>query len=536
MKLSPKEVETLFGLSRRRLRALERAGRIRPERTEGGHRRYDLGQIADAVMELEDQPPGGELGGSGLTLDVIRLWEDRVAELRTSNRFKIYREMRENDPILSAIFLAIESAILQARWRVEPAGNTEGDRQAAEFLESCQHDMVFSWGQTVHFALQMLEQGFAILEIVYKRRTPENSKYPDGRIGWLKLAPRPAETIAEWKLGPSGELEGIVQALPDGRTVEIPAEKLIHFRTTAAPANEPEGRPIHRAAYAPWWYTQQLQEIEGIGVERDLAGLPVVYLGEDCTLFGENSDYQQAVRLVERLRRDEQAGVVLPKPKMGEASPGTGILLELLSTGGRRQHDTSAIIERYDMRKALATLGQFILLGLVQRVGSFALAKMQVGLFTLAVSAWLETIAEAINQQAVPRLFRYNAFPGMTGLPKLVAVPSGLFQLEELADFVSRLAIARAITADEGLERYLRQLAKLPEPTEETTVMRKVDPEQASILLRRAALAARAAERLGAMTSEEAAELIRHPLNTFIDAMRRLGQTAPAEEEDEEET
>lgn len=46
--------------------------------------------------------------------------------------------------------------------------------------------------------------------------------------------------------------------------------------------------------------------------------------------------------MVRRIRRDETEGVVLPH----------GFELELLSSGGTRQFDTNAIINRYDTRIA----------------------------------------------------------------------------------------------------------------------------------------------------------------------------------------
>ena len=46
--------------------------------------------------------------------------------------------------------------------------------------------------------------------------------------------------------------------------------------------------------------------------------------------------------------------------------------LKLLSTGGRRQFDTNAIIARYDARIAMSCLADFILLG-HDKVGTLAL-------------------------------------------------------------------------------------------------------------------------------------------------------------------
>ena len=255
----------------------------------------------------------------------------------------------------------------------------------------------------------------------------------------------------------------------------LPIEKLLLFRTTVAPVNLPTGMPIHRSMYLPWWYSRNIMEIEGIGLERDLAGIPVMYLGEDSTLSGPSSDYQQALDLVTNLRNDEQAGVVIPKPKMGMTGDGRGILLELLSTGGRRQYNTSEIIDRYDKRKAVAVLAQFIMLGM-DRVGSFALSKSQSDLFILAVSAWLQGIADIINRHAIPRLLSYNAFSGMTGLPELVPGSVGIPDLEGIAEYVNKLVDKQVLTPDVELERHLRQLADLPAAQRDEAIVALASP------------------------------------------------------------
>lgn len=548
-KLTPQQALRAFNLSQSELERLVRIGAVKPERTSGGHRRFDEADLARALLEAQQtatrqQPVTfNELGGTGLWGTTSRLWEDPNNQLRGLQGRKILREMR-TDPVIAAVFLAIENALRQAEWRVVSTSDTPVDQEAKDFLSSCLKDMSFSWGDTIQFALQMLEQGFSVLEVVYKKRMPQNSRYPDGRIGWRKLAPRPAETISEWRLDEYGGIQGVVQDLPDGRRVEIPIEKILLFRTSVAPANEPEGRPIHRAAFAPWWFTRQLQEIEGIGIERDLAGLPVVYLGDDCTLSGDNSDFAAAKLLVERLRRDEQAGVVIPKPKMGLGSGSNGILLELLTTGGRRQINTSEVIERYDSRKALSILAQFIMLGITQRGGSFALSEQQTDLFTIAVSAWLQGIADVFNRYGVARLFALNHFPGLTALPELRASSIGMPNLKEVADYVNQLTLSKVLTPDDELERHLRQLARFPQregaARPEERGGPRLTPEEASILLRRAALAARAADRLGAVTPEEAKLLVQTPLQEFQEAMGvelppRNGKNGIEEEEETRE-
>lgn len=179
-------------------------------------------------------------------------------------------------------------------------------------------------------------------------------------------------------------------------------------------------------------------------------------------MSGTTSDYEIAKDIVVNLRNDEQTGIVIPKPKMGNAAnPGEGMLLELLNTGGTREFDTTKIIERYDKRKAVTVLAQFILLGM-DRVGSYALSKNQSDLFVLAAKAWLQSIADIINMHAIPELIRYNVFPKRTGYPELVPGTLGIPDLAAIAEFVNKMVQSQVLTPDEELERHIRQIGGLP--------------------------------------------------------------------------
>ena len=163
---------------------------------------------------------------------------------------------------------------------------------------------------------------------------------------------------------------------PDFGTFTIPIEKALLFRTKSR-KNNPEGRSILRNAYRSWYFKRRIQEIEGIGIERDLAGLPVIHGPEDLDIWDDQNKDAVKARLgleemVRSIRRDEMEGVVLP----------AGYTLELLSSGGTRQFDTNAIINRYDTRIAMTVLADFIFLG-HDKTGSWALSSDKTELFAV---------------------------------------------------------------------------------------------------------------------------------------------------------
>lgn len=488
--LRPSEIRKEYNLTQYSLDSFEEQGVIHPIRTKGRQRRYlrseldnlAKGAIAPPITPMPDtferpRPKRPqtyeELGVAGTPRFGGSVINDELRELQGQAGRKRYREMALNDPVISAVLFAVGHALKQPEHRIKPASDKSPDKEAAEFIEQCLSDMSFTWLDTKTFIVApTLEQGFSLLELVYKKRlgpnppkytqNPASSKYNDGRVGWRKWGPRPAEALvpgSEWIFDEYGGIQGINQwdVYGGGKPRSIPIAKLLHFRTTVHPANTPEPPPIHRPAYVPYTYTNNFQEIEGIGIERDLQGLPVMYLGSDA-----GSLYETAKNVVTNVRIDEQMGLVIPYAKMGEgAAEGRGVRFELVSSGNSRSHDIGKVIERYDKRKALIVLAQFIMLGMEQ-VGSYALSQTQGDLFILAGSAWLKGIADIINRYAIPRLMGLNSFPGITGMPELVFNPMGIPNLIEIADYVNKLVDKQVITPDLELEKALRSLAELP--------------------------------------------------------------------------
>lgn len=410
-----------------------------------------------------------EYGKTGLyRFNTGWIYEEFLKELQGRRGVEVYKEMAENDDIIGAILFATEMLMRQSDWNIQEAGATQQDLDAAEFVRTCMDDMEETWSEFISEVLSFLPYGWSYHEIVYKRRmgntrNPETrSKYDDGLIGWRKLPIRSQDTLWEWKYDERDNLIGLVQCAPPlYDQVFIPLEKALHFKTRSRKSN-PEGRSILRNSYRDWYFKRRIQEIEGIGIERDLAGLPVLTAPEGVDIWSDEckEDLAKAERIVRSVRRDEREGIVL----------GNGWQFTLTSTGGRRQFDTNQIIERYDTRMAMTVLADFVLLG-HQNVGSFALSSDKTELFSVALGAFLDLICEVFNKQAIPRLIDINGehFAGITDYPTLIHGDIETQNLGELGQFVSQMVGIGAITPDSSMEAHLRMAANLPEMDPETT-------------------------------------------------------------------
>lgn len=50
-----------------------------------------------------------------------------------------------------------------------------------------------------------------------------------------------------------------------------------------------------RNAYRSWYFKRRIQEVEGIGIERDLAGLPVMYAPADLDIWNPDDEQAQTI-------------------------------------------------------------------------------------------------------------------------------------------------------------------------------------------------------------------------------------------------
>ena len=413
-----------------------------------------------------------ELGRSGLKRWGGLVYEEYLTQLSGDRGLKVYREMSSNDPVIAATLFVIKMLIRGVTWDVEAYSEDRPDQEAADFLRESMDDMSSSWSDTINDILSFLIYGWSYCELVYKRRLGDNrdpskrSRYDDGKVAWRKIPIRAQETRERWQFDQEGGIQALVQrAPPDYLSRIIPIEKALLFRTDTSRGN-PEGISVLRAAYRPWYFKKNIEEIEGIGIERDLAGLPVGWIPPEVAnpQTPEAKITKEAfTRLVTNIRRDKQEGVLLPLVYDDKGNKEYD--LTLLSTGGRRQFNTTEIVERYSRQMAMTVLADFVLLG-HEKVGSFALSESKTNLFVTALQAWLDSIAGVFNRHAVPRLWRLNGW-NIERLPKLVYGETEAPDLKELANFINALAGVGAIVPDEELETHLRRLAKLPTVQEE---------------------------------------------------------------------
>jgi len=418
---------------------------------------------------MTEQRKFTELGVTGLRRSGGYILEEFLPELEGTKARRAYREMSENDPVVGGVLLAFNEVMGRLDWKIEkPEEATAEELVAYDFISEAFDDTENPWDVTLSQILSMLVYGWSFTEVVYKYRggkskSPKyNSKFADGRIGWRKFAIRSQDSFLRWDFNDLGEVRGIVQQDITTGMHYVPYEKGLLFRTSEFKDN-PEGFSILRRAYTSYFYKKRIQEIEAIGIERDLAGLPVIYAPEEW--FAENADdgtkaSLNAVRnLVTQVRRNESEGVVLPQ--LYDESGQKLLTFELLSSGGSRSFNTESIIDRYNKMIATSMLADFVLLG-QGSVGSFALGSQKLESWQMIVESLALSIAQVFNKNAIEKLLRLNGIE-CSRPPQLVFGSVARADLSALSPYIGALADSGILTMDDAeLEKWARQQADMP--------------------------------------------------------------------------
>ena len=429
---------------------------------------------AKAASTKAAQNPVGFVGLKGASGIVD---EEFIRTLKWPEAGKIYQEMASNDAVVGACLYLMETFIRKAKWHVEVPQTTDSKADAtaeenpdAVFIKQCMDDMDKPWDSFISELLSMLTYGFSFHEIIYKvRRGPMEkdskfkSNYSDGKIGWQSMPIRSQASLKEWEFDPTTGLpitfiQDLGYAAVQGATeARIPLDGNLLFKTKESRGN-PEGFSLLRRAYRSWYFKKYIEELEGIGVERHLAGIPILQPDENTPLFDKNNPEMVellgwATSLVSDIRQDSNHGIVLPY----------GWELELLSPkGSGSELSTDNIIHRYESRIAVTMLADLVLLG-SDRTGSFALAEVKHSLLTTALQAILNSICALLNKEAIPRLLILNGATDLTNMPYIVADGIEEPSLTEIAVLLRAANID--VTKNKELFNYIMHLASAPELT-----------------------------------------------------------------------
>ena len=350
----------------------------------------------EVVQKASDDAPVrfrlGEAGYLGLNIFNGISRDELKKELTWPKSIKTFKQMSYHSAITSPLTL-FENIISRVTFRfIAPPNATEQEVEQTAIMNSMLNDMEQPFSDFINDALSSNVYGFSVHEKVYRRRTKESgSKYDDNLIGWRKLPIRNQETIEKFIFSEDGnEIVGVKQNLTlisdnynrysnrTSREVILPVSKVLIFRA-GRHRGDPYGKSMLRDSYLAWRYLTALEEIEAQGVQKDLNGLPTLYIPPQY-MSPDASPEQKAVyeyykNAIRNIQVNQQAGLILPQAYDPETRQPL-FKFELVSTDGKKNYDINKIKEYYKNLIFTSMMADILIMG-QSNTGSFALASVK---------------------------------------------------------------------------------------------------------------------------------------------------------------
>ena len=377
--------------------------------------------LAANPMEQPERMRLSEMGYSGMSIFSGITQDEMYRELTFPNSLKTYKKMSYHTSINSCLNL-YDNLISKVTWRVVPPPNaTEKEKQEAEFVNQCLHDMQTPLRRVVKDALSSNIYGFSVLEKVFYRRTTSNgSLYNDGKIGIKKIAHRNQESIKNFVFSADGnDVIGVKQSLAGANgnrytqaktDVVIPRNKFI-LVTAGRNREDPYGVSPLRDAWLSYTYLVLTEEAEATGLQKDLAGtpllrIPATYLSADASPE-QKQLYEGFKNIVRNIQVNNQSGLILPSDQSQETKSYL-FDFELIPSQGNGKTFATDKIKQYFQNQIYTSLGADVLLLGQSSTGSFSLASVKNTMTGAKVESILDGIVESFNQDLIRHIYELN--------------------------------------------------------------------------------------------------------------------------------
>ena len=418
-----------------------------------------------------------EIGNTGLDLKNVsgKVAEDLSKLWKGKNKKDFISEMKSNDPYVNAWINAKNAIALKPDWVVEPK-NLENNKskEYAELIKNMLfNDMATSFNSFVLNSITMAEYGFALCEIVFKKRLGKtdnpmtSSIYNDGLFGIAKLSPRWQNSIKEWDIDNNGNINKVYQkGDKDFAPIAIPYNKVLHFVMNGYNGN-PEGESVLRGTFMSYYYKKNIERIQRETFERGFSGIldiqvPARYMSKRNITPEAIEVRNRLESFMKNVKQGKEAGIIRPFSKdfqieLIQGKTGTGL-------------DPDKMIERYNTEIVMCLLSDsFMGQSKVYQSKDGSGAKTK--LYKSFIGIILDEIKEQVNKKLIPMIFEVNNLDTEL-MPKLEYGNLDDLDLQAMSWFIQSVAknSGPLITPTYELNNYL--LDKLigktaPKPTEE---------------------------------------------------------------------
>jgi hypothetical protein len=344
-----------------------------------------------------------------------------VSEVSVHDIRKMYRRDGQVRSIYRLLALPIRtlSPVFTPK---EGLDGSDGEEEA-EFVTNAfskparQGGMTMSFGRVMTQMTKALVDGYAVFEKVWQVT-------PDNQLTYRKLANRDATTI-KFLLDETGGLAGVrqrVQWQGKYRDITIPSDKLLIY-TAQHEENPWYGESYLLPAFYEYDQKQKLRYISNIAFQFHAIPGRIGSLPDAGVDPNEKSKFRQALA-----NFGFNTAMTKPAAWTVEEFGGKGTMPNF-----------KEMLDYIDTQMAKSVLVQFLQLGTGSNTGSWSLSSDQSDLFTMALQAVADEMAETIAFYAIPQLVDFNfnssAYPEVTLGPLADATKEMMAEVfKEIAD------------------------------------------------------------------------------------------------------
>ena len=357
-----------------------------------------------------------EVGNTGINLKGVsgKVDEDLSKLWKGKKKKDFISEMKANDPYVNAWVNAKNAIALKPDWVVKSKDTTENTEKAKEYAELISDmlfkDMATSFNSFILNSITMAEYGFAVSEIVLKKRLGKtdnpntSSLYEDGLFGIAKLAPRWQNSITKWDIDNNGNIENLYQR-GDNFTndVKIPYKKVLHFVMNGYNGN-PEGESVLRGTFVSYYNKKNIERIQRETFERGFSGILDIQVPPRYLSKRNNTPEGMEVRrnleaFMKNVKQGKEAGIIRPFSK--------DFAIELIQGKTGTGLDPDKMIERYNTEIVMCLLSDsFMGKSKVYQGASGEQTKTKI--YKSFIGIILDEIKEQVNKKLIPMIFEIN--------------------------------------------------------------------------------------------------------------------------------
>ena len=392
-------------------------------------------------------------------------------------RHKTFTDILVNTSIVAAGVRYYINLVGGAEWTFTPA-DADTDSFYAELAEAMltEHPLT-SWTRIIRRAAMYRFWGFSTQEWTAVRR-------PDGWFSFLDIAPRAQVTIERWDVDDKGVVHGAIQRPPNTYTdIYLPRQKLLYVVDDSL-NDSPQGLGLFRQLVAPAKSLARYEQLEGMGFETDLRGIPIgrAPIADMASQIGLEGGITKEIfktmlapieDFVRNHIRSAKLGMLLDSAMQSTADeserPSNARMwdIELLQGDSTSFAENAAAIERKNYECARIIGVEQLLLGSGE-VGSYALSKDKTHAFYLLVDGALKAVREAVKTDLLGTLWRLNGWPEEM-MPEIATEAVSYTDVEQIAATLRDMATAgNTMAPDDPAIPEVRELMGLSAPTEES--------------------------------------------------------------------